>query len=129
MKKNEKHEYDNERLADAIADKLNDEVDAADVEFAIDTFLPFGVVRAIVNERNFQDRKWGTVFQHPHTVAEWLMIMESELQEAKEKWFDELQEETIKALVKVLSVGVACLVQHGVYEPVGEDNGIYTRSG
>lgn len=69
---------------------------------------------AVGRERDYQDAKWGA---NPHTVGEWLLIVESELQEAKGAWFKiggdfgALQE-----LLQVIAVGVAALEQHGVVE-------------
>lgn len=39
--------------------------------------------KAILRERDYQDTKWG---DKPHTVGEWLLIMEAELAEAKLAW-------------------------------------------
>lgn len=69
---------------------------------------------AIGREREYQDAKWRA---NPHTVGEWLLIVESELQEAKQAWcktggdFGALEE-----LLQVIAVGVAALEQHGVFE-------------
>lgn len=73
------------------------------------------ILQAIRNERDYQDDKWGR--GRAHSVAEWLLIMELELIEAKEAWCkgkgdpDALQE-----LLQVVAVGFACMEQHGVRE-------------
>lgn len=41
------------------------------------------IYRAIKAERRYQDVVHGTIEENPHTVGEWLLIMESELNEAK----------------------------------------------
>lgn len=40
----------------------------------------FSVIR---EERVFQDRKWGTIQQHPHEVGSWLTIMRQLLNDAE----------------------------------------------
>lgn len=75
------------------------------------------VFEAIRRERDFQDHKWGTIQERPHTVGEWLLIAERELQEAKEAWckghgdYGALEE-----LIQVAAVVTACLEQHGIVE-------------
>ena len=70
---------------------------------------------AIQAERAYQDGKWGNFKAHPHTVMEWLAIMEGELQEAKQAWLKgNGDQEALKELLQVVSVGVACMEQHGV---------------
>jgi hypothetical protein len=72
---------------------------------------------AIDRERAWQEHKWGTIAEHPHTVGEWLLILQSELDEAKQGWvkgngdYDALRE-----LVQVAAVAVAALEQHGAPE-------------
>lgn len=73
------------------------------------------IMHAVEDERHYQDRKWGTIDEHPHTVGEWLLIAESELQEAKAAWCKGRGDEgALLELLQVISVGVACLQQHGV---------------
>ena len=72
------------------------------------------IIDAISRERNFQDQKWG---YNPHSVAEWLLIMEKELREAKDAWIGAPGDmEAMKELLQVVSVGVAAMEQHGVFE-------------
>ena len=79
------------------------------------------VFAAIEREREYQDDKWGIVFNNPHEVAGWLLIMQSELNEAKESWVHSSgNEEALKEILQVISVGVACLQQHGVFERAKE---------
>lgn len=72
------------------------------------------VADAVEKERNFQDKKWGTIYEHPHTILEWIIIMEEELREAKEAFFirpaDKLM---LSEVIQVVAVGHACLEQHG----------------
>jgi hypothetical protein len=78
------------------------------------------VYQALTDERNYQDGKWGTIVDRPHTVGEWLLIVEGELAEAKEAWIKCAGDHN--ALLEIMQVGavvVACLEQHGVQVPEG----------
>ena len=73
------------------------------------------VMHAVEDERRYQDSKWGTVEEHPHTVGEWLLICESKLQEAKEAWCKGRGDTgALLELLQVVAVGTACLQQHGI---------------
>lgn len=75
------------------------------------------VFDAITRERNYQDHKWGTIEQHPHTVGEWLLVIEAELQEAKQGWVKGQGDiDALREILQVASVAVACLEQHGIVE-------------
>ena len=72
------------------------------------------VFSVIGDERVFQDRKWGTVEQHPHEVGSWLTIMRKLLRDAEDAF--QSQRGDVGALDevrKVVAVGVACMEQHG----------------
>lgn len=74
------------------------------------------VFAAINHERDYQDEKWGN---NPHTVGEWLLIVEGELEEAKHAWRKGAGDnDALCELLQVIAVGVACLEQHGV---IGRD--------
>lgn len=51
------------------------------------------VYSAINDERVFQDRKWGTVEEHPHEVGSWLTIMRRLLSDAEHAWMSERGDE------------------------------------
>lgn len=73
------------------------------------------VFEAIASERDYQDRKWGAVADHPHEVGGWLMLMAVHLRRAQEAWAGANSDtEALEALRKVLAVGVACGEQHGL---------------
>ena len=87
------------------------------------------VFGAIEREREYQDAKWGTVIQNPHDEGDWVEIMQQELNEAKSAWRGyqptshlarrksvEYGTETLKEILQVVAVGVACLQQHGIVE-------------
>jgi hypothetical protein len=63
---------------------------------------------AIARERAYQDAKWGTVQENPHSLAGWLLIAERELDEAIEAWIRKPGDREAKAeLLQFVSVGVA----------------------
>lgn len=73
------------------------------------------VYRAIDTERAFQDRKWGTVTQHPHEVGSWLTIMRTLLSDAESAWAGSSgDDKALEEIRKVVAVGVACCEQYGV---------------
>ncbi len=80
------------------------------------------VFDAIVAERAYQDEKWGTIKDNPHTIPEWILIMEKELAEAKAAYFQRpADREMLDEIRQVIAVGVACLEQHGVVERIDPD--------
>jgi len=72
------------------------------------------VASAIHDERVFQNRKWGTVSEHPHEVGGWLTIMRKLLADADAAWASSRGDEgALDELRKVVAVGIACMEQHG----------------
>ncbi len=70
---------------------------------------------AIDSERDFQDRKWGTVSQHPHEIGGWLTLMRKLLRDAEVEWAESAGDYiALQEIRKVIAVGVACCEQHGV---------------
>lgn len=75
------------------------------------------VVEAIEKERSYQDRKWGTIEEHPHTVGEWILIMEEFVRKARLAWVTGVGDRTaLFRILQISSLGVACMEQHGVVE-------------
>jgi hypothetical protein len=73
-----------------------------------------GIFAAISREREYQQCKWG---DKPHTVGEWLLIAQGELDEAISAWTKDISDEqALSELLQVTAVGVAALEQHGVVE-------------
>lgn len=74
----------------------------------------------IFTEREFQDKKWGTVQENPHTLGEWIMIAEAELYEARLALIKggTGRNSVRSELVQTAAVLLACLEQHG---PVDKD--------
>lgn len=94
-----------------VREKVKRFRDSSDLKEKIDS-----IAAAIRRERAYQDKKWGTLSQHPHTVLEWIRIMTRELEEAEEAWHKKGVDEAMKELLQAVTVGVAAMEQHGVTE-------------
>lgn len=71
---------------------------------------------AIIEERHYQDSRWGPVHEHPHEVAGWLTIMRHHLSAAEAAWSiggSGSDEKALHEVRKAVAVGVACMEQHG----------------
>ena len=77
--------------------------------------MSLATIEAIDSEREYQERKWP---DHKHTIAEWLLIMEKCLNDAKRVWTTQHGEQadfnTMCEIRQVVAVGVAAMDQHGV---------------
>lgn len=72
------------------------------------------VFREIDNEREYQERKWGTIEQHPLTVGEYLLILKGELDEATQAWRKSRGDtDALDEIRQVAAVAVAALEEHG----------------
>lgn len=70
---------------------------------------------AIEQERDYQDKKWGTLDDHPHEVGAWLTIMRQFVNDAERAYTGQCGDKgALDELRKAVAVGVACLEQHGV---------------
>lgn len=74
------------------------------------------VFGAIARERAYQDEKRGTATQRSLSIAEYLLIADAELSEAKAAMHRERHRQALEELLQVIAVGVACLETHGVVE-------------
>lgn len=76
----------------------------------------FEAICSIMDEREFQDRKFGP--DSRHTIGEWILIMEAELAEAKVALIKGGvgRNSVLQEIVQVCAVGVACIEQHGAGE-------------
>ena len=73
------------------------------------------VYAAIDSERALQDRKWGTIQEHPHEVGGWITLMRKLLNDAEVAWSTSNGDYlALSEIRKVIAVGVACCEQHGV---------------
>ncbi len=72
-------------------------------------------VELFIVEREFQDRKHGSIRLTPHTIGEWILIMESELAEAKVALIKggKGRDSVLSEIVQVGAVALACIEQHG----------------
>mgnify|MGYP001562626404 CR=1 FL=1 len=69
---------------------------------------------AISRERAYQEKQWGTT---GHAVGEWLLILESELAEAKQAWVKgDGYWDVLAEVLQVATDAVACLEEHGIME-------------
>jgi hypothetical protein len=77
------------------------------------------VMLALMDERIFQDKKWGSIEEHGHTIGEWIIIAEFELSEARTALIkggsgrDSVRSE----LIQTMTVLFACLEEHGTQDP------------
>jgi hypothetical protein len=73
------------------------------------------VFELIKNERIHQDNKWGTIDERSHEIAGWLLILRKELEEAEIGWCKNLEgkHSSLRELVQVAAVAIACLQQYG----------------
>lgn len=76
----------------------------------------YEVMAAIKAERDFQDEKHGT---DSHPIGSWLLILESELAEAKEAAIKPAsgRDNVIAEIIQIAAVCFACLEEHGI-EPI-----------
>jgi len=86
----------------------------ADLKF--EEFLEKGILEAIVNERLYQDRKYGTPERRHLSVGTYLLIMRKELEEAISAMIQGDQNGAMSELLQVVAVGVAAMERHGVQE-------------
>jgi len=69
------------------------------------------VIDAIQSEREYQDRKWPG---HNHSVAEWILIMDKCLTDAKRAWVTGHGDNSaLHEIRQVVAVGVVAMEQCG----------------
>lgn len=71
---------------------------------------------AIMQERFYQDSKFGTVSEHPHEIPSWIYIMGNALDNANRFWINGKEDLAIKEMIQATAVGFACLQQYGIPE-------------
>jgi len=69
------------------------------------------IYKEIELERGYQDRTHGSLDERNPSIDEWLEILHTELEEVYEA---KSNDHKLEELLQVVSVGVACLEQHGV---------------
>lgn len=73
------------------------------------------VVDILEKERQSQDLKWGSLDEKHQTVAGYLLVLESELNEAKQGWMKNIdgKHSSLSEIVQIAAVAIACIQQHG----------------
>lgn len=71
------------------------------------------VFALLEEERQHQDKKWGSVTDHPHDVGGWLTLIRVYLTRAEAAWATSRGDAGALAEVrKLAALAVACLEQH-----------------
>lgn len=75
-------------------------------------------VKALAEERAYQDDKHGSIDANPHTVGGWLLLIESELNEAKEAAIKggSGRNAVMHEILQVAATAMAAVEQHGLEE-------------
>jgi hypothetical protein len=72
------------------------------------------VYLVVDGERDYQDRKWGTIDQRPKQVGSWLTLMRAILTEAEMEWAHTNGDHTaLDEIRKLAATTIACMEQHG----------------
>lgn len=76
------------------------------------------VYNAIDKEREYQDTKWGPIEEKGHSLAEWVLIAEAELAEAKQAVIKggSGRNSVRSEIIQTMAVLRAALEQHGVVD-------------
>lgn len=74
-------------------------------------------VKELEAERDYQDTKWGPVDRNGHSIGEWILLLEAELNEAKLALIKggEGRDNVMHEILQVAALGVAAVQQHGIY--------------
>lgn len=76
-----------------------------------DIYQQAQVLQAIKSERDYQEQKWPG---HEHTVAEWILIMDKCLSDARRAWVTgHGDNQALHEIRQVVAVGVAAMEQCG----------------
>jgi hypothetical protein len=74
------------------------------------------VVASIKEERDLQDKKWGSLDERMQSIPGYLLILKKELIEAEDGWCKNVpgKHSSLSELRQVAAVAIACLQQHGI---------------
>jgi len=73
--------------------------------------IPGHILIVLSHERAYQELKWPG---HDHSVAEWLLIMEKLMQDARRAWVTgHGDNEALHEVRQVVATGIACMEQCG----------------
>lgn len=87
------------------------------VRLVLDSNHKAQAIKAILNERDFQDAKWGPIEAGGgHTLGEWILLLEAELDEAKKALIKGgTGRNSIRSeITQIAAVALSALEQHGV---------------
>lgn len=77
-----------------------------------DVVISNRLIRSVLSERYYQNRKWGPT---EHSVAEWILIMEKCLCDAKHAWVTCAGDrKALDEIRQVIAVGFARAEQHDI---------------
>ena len=68
--------------------------------------------KIIEGERKYQDRKWGTVQEHPHELLGWAKIVELRWQRVNDALANVDHDEAMMQMIKTAAVICAAMEQH-----------------
>lgn len=75
---------------------------------------PIELMGAIMREMDHQDAKG---YSPTHTVEGWVLIMQKEMREVLDAWCTNRGDEAaLSEVLQVVTVGMRCLMEHGVVE-------------
>lgn len=91
-----------------------------DKDCILKTAIQENVFDLIVQERQYQDTKWG--LPHQHEVGGWLTLMQVHLNKAQEAWASSKGNvAALDELRKIIALGVACAEEYGMPPRVSND--------
>lgn len=72
------------------------------------------IYNTIDSEREYQDKKWGgESHDQQHRVADWLLFIEIQLNEAKQNLYTSGNEAGLNNIKKIAALCVACMEKYG----------------
>lgn len=74
------------------------------------------LIAAVARECKYQNAKYGAPTVRKLTVGDYLQIARGELDEAMSSAADGDEENALRELLQVVTVGVQCLMRHGIVE-------------
>ena len=74
------------------------------------------VVESLKQERERQDKKWGSLEEKQQSLAGYMMVIKKELEEAEEGWMKNIEgkHSSLSEIRQVAATAIACLQQYGV---------------
>ena len=65
------------------------------------------IYKAIDTERDYQIRRWGETYDEQHTIADWLLFIEVQLNEAKLNYYNGKVKDATDNMRKIAALVVA----------------------